>query len=379
MANEQVQTTRQALEQSIAQLEAGDTTGTGAPNNGLQDQPGSTQGQQPAGQPATGQPAPAQDAGQQPAPAGQQPAPTGQQPGVRQNVSQTDTPPQVSARIAGNLRPPQAWKPELRPHFSTLPPEVQVEITRREREMAVAMQDTAQARQFVEEFQRVAEPYRHIMALEGDNPISSFGNYLRTASILRSGSVNEKAVAVAQAIRQYGIDIQALDGALTAMLNGQMPAQPQQRQPQMQQPAPDQYRDPRLDQLLQLMQQREQQDAQVMAQDVQGEIDTFAADPKNEFFAEVAQDVGDILRLAADRGMAMDLPTAYSRACQLHPRVSQILTQRAQSRQPTNIAAARAAASSLPANVPPTQQGQITPKNTTVRGAIEAAIEQLGT
>lgn len=382
---QQGDTVRQALEASLLQHEGtGNPAGSGPENNGQPPAPAQGTPSEPAGQPA----APAQQSEQGGQPASNQPATPGQ-PAPTQGQQQPGlhvTPPTQSQRIAGNLRPPQAWKPEIRQHWAALPAEIQVEVTRREREMAVAMQETAQARQFVDEFRRVSEPFRHIMALEGDDPITSFGNYLRTAAILRSGGPHEKAIAVAQAVRQYGVDIQALDNALAAVMSGQqMPPQPQQPYPQYgQQPgAQPVYRDPRVDQLLQLMQQQQQDSEQALQVDVQSEIDTFAADPKNEFFAEVSQDVGDILSLAAKRNMVMDLPTAYARACQMSPRISQILSQRAQAARqganPNALAAARAAASSLPANNAPSQQGQQGAKDESVRGAIESAIEQLST
>lgn len=382
---QQGETVRQALEASLLQHEGtGNTAGSGPENNGQPPAPAQGAPSEPAGQPA----APAQQSEQGGQPAPNQPATPGQ-PAPTQGQQQPGlhvTPPTQSQRIAGNLRPPQAWKPEIRQHWAALPAEIQVEVTRREREMAMAMQETATARQFVDEFRRVSEPFRHIMALEGDDPITSFGNYLRTAAILRSGGPHEKAVAVAQAVRQYGVDIQALDNALAAVMSGQqMPPQQQQPYPQYgQQPgAQPVYRDPRVDQLLQLMQQQQQETDQALQVDVQSEIDTFAADPKNEFFAEVSQDVGDILSLAAKRNMVMDLPTAYARACQMSPRISQILSQRAQAARqgsnPNALASARAAASSLPANNAPSQQGQQGAKDESVRGAIESAIEQLST
>lgn len=312
--------------------------------------------------PATGkfakQPADAQVA--VPAADQQQAKPAEQQ---QQQSSLTDTP-------ARQTRGPASWRPEVREKWASLPAEVQQEVTRREREVMIAMQESAQARQFAESFMATIQPYQHIIALEGGDPLKTFGDYMKTATLLRSGAPQEKANAVAAAIMQYGIDINLLDGALSHAVSNRPMPQGQQQAPVV---------DPRVDQILQALNGNRQQQIAAAEAAAEEELVAFASDPKNEFFEDLRLDIADIMRLSASRGQQITLAQAYDKAAKLHPEISKIVGQRAaaaeQERKKQEVLAKRKAAGSI-TDAAPRQGGAAQAENTSVRAAIEAAIEQ---
>lgn len=305
--------------------------------------------------------------------------------GQRQpGVSVKDTPPQVSAKIGGQ-RGPASWKPEVRAKWDTLPVEVKTEVIRREREIQAVMQDSKNARAFTEDYMRTIAPYQHLIMLEAPDGdvLKVFREFLQTATVLRNGTPQERASAMARAIQQYGVDVQQLDGYLAQMLAGQQhqppstlpfqqPQQPQQQLPQQQQ----QFRDPRMDQLLHLLQQQRQEQEENTEVRLETEIDTFAADPKNKYFEVLRTDMSTILATGAEMGRKITLKQAYDLAAQMHPDVSRAM--RAQRAGPRVVTPSQQAAGSSITNVTPRQTGETAANNTTVRSSIEQAINQLG-
>jgi hypothetical protein len=290
--------------------------GEGAPG---QDGPGTPGGEQPRRLDGSGPPEPSL------APAGAQgaaPAPQQAKPG--------DQPvdPQVQSGQAegSSVKAPQSWRPEIREQWGKIPGEVQQEILRREQQVSRALSDASRYVSHYNQFNELCAPYASMIAMDGGNPLNTFKEYLRTAATLRLGAPREKATAIANAVMQFGIDVQELDTALSGMVNGQ-PGQPGQQprgQPQQQ------FRDPRLDQLLGQLEQHRQTRNQEIEQAQQAEIDNFTSDPKNEFFDDVRGTVANILEVYANQGMRCSLKEAYDKACLLDPRISQVIAARRQ-------------------------------------------------
>lgn len=294
--------------------------------------------------------------------------------GKTEPVKLTDAPPVVSQKVSAN-QGPRSWKPELREKWATLPSEVQTEVMRREMEVTRALQETARAREFAQQFYEAAAPYQQLIALEGGDPLVSFGNYLKTATILRSGSPAEKANAVAQAIHSYGVDITMLDGALANTIAGKGPIQQSGQQ--------QQFRDPRVDELLGHMTERQQQEEQQLAEELAEEVTAFATDPANEFFEDVRMDVSVLLGVAAERKQKMTLKEAYDKACMLNPNISKVIEQRKAAKAVADAKAAevarRNAGSSVTGGAPRQTGTKENDASSSVRAAIEDSIARLST
>jgi hypothetical protein len=363
-------TTRESIEASIASLqEGGDKAGA------VHTDPAPAGAAAPTGAGAT---APAGTGAGATAPAGTgagATAPAGTGAGAKPNVGLTDTPArQVS-------RGPASWRPEVREKWAALPAEVQAEVTRREREVATTLQETAQVRQFAEAFHATIAPYQHIIALEGNDPLKTFESYMKTATILRSGSPMEKADAIASAIASFGIDIAMLDNMLTTrikggnpMAGGQVTTQPGAHG------GPQQFRDPRVDELFGFLQSQHQAKETAAQEEINSELEQFVSDPKNEFFEDLRLDIADIMRLNANRGVKVTLREAYDKAARLHPEISKVVLQRDAAKnaeESRKAALARRIAGSSVTQQAPKQTGTQSNSAATVREAIEQSIAHL--
>lgn len=260
---------------------------------------------------------------------------------------------------ADSIKAPQSWKPDAREKWAALPPEVQREVARREKDTATVLQEASSAKKWATDFQQAVAPYEAMIRAEGSDPIRAAANLFQTAAALRTAPPAHKAQLVAQMVRAYGIPIDALDAALTG--------QPQQGGQQQ-----GQYQDPRVDQLLRSIEQARNQRSQSVQSQAQQEAESFAA--KSEFFEDVREDVADLLEMAARRGVALTLDAAYNRAVQMNPEASKVLRQREEAKSATTAHAAtqqaRNASSSV-RNQPAGPQSAAKPNG--IRGALEAA------
>ena len=349
---------REALEAAFAQHSA-DDSGADAPA--------------PAPTPAAPAPGPAEAPAEAP---GEAPAPAPAEGRVRDASGRfTQAPaaaPAAAAPAAGTpapppleLKPPASWTPTAREKWAGLDPEVRSEVHRREVEAQRVLQQSAQHRQFADAFESVVRPYEVFIRQENSNPLQAVQNLMQTAAEFRVGTPARKVELVAGIIKNFGIDVEALD----TFLAGNPPQGGYQQQA---------FRDPRVDQLL-YAQQAERQQAQLREQQqVHATMKAFAE--SHEFYRDVESTMADILEMRAKRGEVIDLEKAYEQACKMTEGVANLLAQRktAAPAQQNSAAVLRAkrAASSIKADGTPAG-GAVIPKDDSVRASIEAAIESL--
>jgi hypothetical protein len=261
------------------------------------------------------------------------------------------------------LKAPQSWTPAAREKWASVDPDIKAEIHRRESEAGRVIQSAAAQRQFVDAFERLMQPYEMFIRAENSNPLDAVDNMMRTAAQLRVGTPAAKVEIVAGIIKNFGIDLPALDAVLAGQQMPQNFGQPQQ------------FRDPRVDQLLAMQQQQRQQEAQFEQQSITHGLAQFAQG--HEFYGDVAPLMADILEVQTKQGIPIDLEKIYARACQLHDGVSSILQQRAAAQQTSSsrqaVLRAKRAASSVKGDGAPT--GRTMPKGDSIRDAIEAAFD----
>jgi hypothetical protein len=252
---------------------------------------------------------------------------------------------------APEFKPPQSWKPTEREKWGVTPPEIQAAITRREREIATAMQESTEARRGWQAFREVVSPFEGMIRAEGSEPLRAVATLLQTAAALRTAPAGHKAALIADLVKTYQVPVELLDKALVG------------EAPNGQQGPMQEYRDPRVDQLLSQLQQAAHQRQQMTLQKSHAEVDAFGKD--KEFFADVREEMADILELAAKRNVAMSLEDAYSRALAMHPDIAEVLRQREAAKQAANANAstqrARQAAVSIrsqPTGARPAPQSQ---------------------
>ena len=301
-------------------------------------------------------------------------APDGAAPKVEGEKAAAAPPAVAAPPVAGpEDRAPQSWKPAARETWAKLPVEARQEVMRREREVSVAMQESAEARHLASSVRDTVNPYLGMIRAEGGEPLQVIGNLLQTAAALRTAPPQHKAQLVAQLIKGYGIDV----GMLDAILVGQAPPA---GQPQAQAPRPEQFRDPRLDQII-------EQQRRAIADNTRRSVETFAT--KHEFYEDVRETMADILDLndrqneaRARRGeqqVDMDLETAYSRAVQLDPQLSKVVAQREAAKAAQTGAQATARSRRASSSVASSPVGAVTGKKRegSLRDDLEDSLEDL--
>lgn len=259
------------------------------------------------------------DAQQTQAPADQQASP---------KVEQTtqDGQQQAQQTQPAAVKPPDSWSPAAKAKFSTLDPDIQAEIARREAEVHKGFTRQDEHRNLGKTFEQAVQPYMAMIRSEGSDPVRATAALLQSAYTLRSGSPDQKEQLVLGLMSQFQIDPNRV---FQRLAGGQ--SQQQQSDPQVVQ----------LRQTVEQLQQRLMQGDQQVQQQEQAQINTtiesFASDPKNLYFANVKPEMAALLR----DGRAKDLQEAYDMACWARPDIrSLLLQQQDQQRQATERGAA---------------------------------------
>lgn len=211
------------------------------------------------------------------------------------------------------VKAPASWKPEVREKFAELPEEVRNEIMRVDGEVGKINREFAQARQMVEEVASTIKPYQEIIQAAGTTPLRAVQETLEVAKRLVTGSPRQKAEVLRELVQVYSIDINELDNVLTEHMTAPK-ATPTEKAILH-----------RLDRFEQQLSPR--QNSPQMSADEQAAINSvkeFAADPKNEFFNDVWQDME--MLLTSQR--ASTIQDAYDKACRMNDSVSKVLEGR---------------------------------------------------
>jgi len=246
-------------------------------------------------------------------------------------------PPETPAVAEDDSAAPMSWSPLAREEWANTPPAVKETITKREAEMQSVMQESAQSRQFSQNFEQSMHPFQGLFAGQGVDALTGLNEIMQTAAPLYGGSPQQKAETVAQLIQQFGVDIGTLDDLLVG--NQAAPLTPEMQGMQ------DQINN--MGSFIQQQQQGQQQQYQRQQSEVNSTVEKFISE--NEFAGELRGVMADFMNMAAQQGQPLDLPDAYQRAISTRPDIQQVLSDRAAGIQNTQaIGKARQAASSVP-------------------------------
>lgn len=266
------------------------------------------------------------------------------------------------------LKAPSSWKPLAREAWGQAPEAIRAEVLRREKEVAQALEASAEDRKFAGTLRETLRPYEAQIRAEGSTPERAVGNLLQTAMALRTAPPHHKAGLVAGIIRDYGVPLEGL----VAALQGQPVPQGQH---QAQQFDPSQIVAQVQEQLMGKLRAEKEQSLMARAGK---ELEAFLG--SKEFSDELREDMADIIDRAARRGQKLTLEQAYQRAGREHPEVSKVFEQReaakaAQARAQTTQRSRVAASSvrSSPTTPPSTGTGA-----KDLRSALEAAFDSDG-
>ena len=241
---------------------------------------------------------------------------------------------------------PSSFRPISREQWAALPQELKEDIHRREQETYALFEKSKGERQFLSQLSQETAPYQAIMQAEGGNVITSLRSYLQAATLMRTGSPQVKANWVADLVTNFGVPLEMLDQALSAKVNGGPGLQAPNGQPQ-------QYRDPRVDQMLAQQQAQTNQRINESYEYEQQAVGEFKQD--KEFFDYVRNDMADLIELAAKNRREMSYEQAYEIAIRANPEVYRVVQQREQaaSARANSVQRSRRASVSLRPNAPP--------------------------
>lgn len=272
---------------------------------------------------------------------------------TKQKATKEESP----VNIEPSSQAPQSWGAAVKDKWGALPPEVQAEISKREKDFHQAMTRNDGELSLGKEMKDVITPYMHIIQAEGGTPAKAVQSLLNTAYQLRTSSPERKAQLIHEIAQTYGVDL------------GQV-----QQQPQL---------DPAMQQILSridgienkftehmTLQQRQEHDS------IMEQVSAFSADPKNVHFEQLKPAMAPLLA----SGQAKDLQEAYEMASWANPEIRSALLQQQQAeeveKRKSEIAKKKAAAVSVTGS-PGVNTPSSTPNQNSVEDDIRKAMEDL--
>jgi hypothetical protein len=245
--------------------------------------------------------------------------------------------------------------------------------------MSKVFGETNTIREQSKQFNEIVQP--HMARLQSLNmtPLQAFSHLMRSDYILTSAPAPQRAQYMAKMIKDYGIDIRALDEALS----GQGSTAPDPVAAQVERML--QERLTPLQQFLSNQQQVAQYQEQQLQQEAATTIDQIAQDNiKFPHFESVREDMADLIEMNARRNVFITPEQAYTRAVAMNPELGAQLAQQAnngrqlQQAHSLNDRAQRAlAASSSVSGAPGGSPVGGVNANMSLRDTVEAAFNQV--
>lgn len=210
----------------------------------------------------------------------------------------TPAQPLASAKVERPADMPKAWGADKAPLWAAMTPDQRAYVTERETQADQLHQNYGGLKQW------------HETAIENGTTLPQV---LERMHAVETALYNDTPTGLISAMQAIGLDhdsaVRACVGALRHLgvnLGGAQPqGQPQAHQPQ-------QFRDPRVDQMI----ERQQKDTLAKAQET---VAKFRTDPANKYFEEVADDIMREIGFEKAQGRQPDLKTIYDRVVWANP------------------------------------------------------------
>lgn len=196
--------------------------------------------------------------------------------------------------------PPLTWRKEASAVWATIPSEAKAEILKRENDIFKGIEAYKVDAGFGKTMKSVVAPYEHIMRANGMAPEVAVTNMLSAHHTLGTGTPEQKLAMLQSIAKSYRVDLTQL-----AAPAGEPP-----------------YIDPtvaalqnELREVKSFVSEAQQRQRQAVVTTVSAEVDSFASDPANVHFSEVANNVATLI----ERGIATSLKDAYEQAVWANP------------------------------------------------------------
>lgn len=291
--------------------------------------------------------------------------PEGQESPTPQQAEKKDAKTQGQRAEQGIERAPKSWKPVSQSHWDKLPPEVRSDVVRREREFTRILNESADARKFQKSLQELVAPFEARYQAAGVGTTKALHSLMVMDQVLSTAPPAQRAQAMAKLIKDYQVDISALDSALAGEEVVEVSPQAQIEQMIQQRLAP-------IQQFVQSQQSVQMQHEQAEQARMNQTVEEFGAN--KPYFDQVRSDMADLIEINSRRGVYLTLDEAYNRAVRSNPDTLKLVQQdeAKQRAQGANSAAQRSLAASLSVSGNPASI-QSRPDPTDLRGTIEAA------
>jgi hypothetical protein len=225
-------------------------------------------------------------------------------PGEGDKADSPTTPP--APATADLTQAPKTWRKEVAAAWSTLPEAVRAEIHKREQDMYTGIEQYKEGANFAWQVHGLFKPYEHVMQQLGIGPEQILPGLVQAHGTLSLGSEDQKLSLLGQLIKDYAIPVPKLLAQLTGgALDNVEP-----------------FVDPEVKSLREKLAAVESrltaQDryaAQAKQAEIRKTVEAFASDPKNVYFAELADDIAALLR----SGVVKDIGAAYEKAMWANP------------------------------------------------------------
>jgi hypothetical protein len=235
-------------------------------------------------------------------------------PGARPDLKPGQVIDPITQRVLDPVTPPGSLTVALREKWGSVPREFQEFWSKRERDFATSLQETAEARKSWKEFTEVVAPYEATLRTHNITAVAHAKELFNLSHLLNTGTPQTKADVLARLVHQFQPDQQAFAHYLGQRPQGPAPTAPQQ---------PVNVRQ----EMEKVLKEREE-----AAKEAEGKSawDAFAADPKHEFISDVRELMGKILDAELVTGNTYPelFKNAYDLACSQHPEVKTVLAQR---------------------------------------------------
>lgn len=220
--------------------------------------------------------------------------------------------PTAKTKTYSTDKPPQSWRPAQKSKWGSVDAEVRQEIIRREREIETTLGNTASERQLAKAFQQTVQPFMARIQSMNIHPIMAVGELLKADHVLSTAPTAQRAQFMAKLIKDYGVDVAALDSALS----GQGTVDPTESKLDAllkQRLAP-------LESFMTSQQRQAEEQRQTVSARMTETVGQMAADTaKYPHFDSVREDMADIVEIQAKKGVYLTLDQAYNRAVAMNP------------------------------------------------------------
>ncbi len=193
---------------------------------------------------------------------------------------------------------PRTWRPEAAAQWAQVPLAVQQEILKREEDMFQGLEQYKTDAGFGKQVQRVVEPFKEVLQRYNIDPVVQINSLMHAHAQLALGTPQQKVQMFQRLMQDYGVNVDHLTGVEELRVN----------------PEVESLRGELANVKTQLQGMTQQQQAAYRAE-VEGKVNTFATDPKNVYFSELADDITKLI----SSGVVDTLEQAYEKALWANP------------------------------------------------------------